>query len=1029
MNTAITTERAWDEIISMQVLNSAWKHVRERKAGPGSDRQTVAMFAARAQYHLEVLRAELLGGSYAPRATLRIRLKHDPDRPICVASVRDRVVQRAMTEVLGPHFNRQFADTSFAYRSGWSIDRARRQIDQIMRSPAFAAGAFARMDIRKFFDTIDRHRLSRMLGQAGLCARTIGLVEAIMTAGVLDDGWRDTGRGIPQGGALSPLLSNIYLHRLDTYADAIGVEWFRYADDIVLLAPKADILVESVHRIRDEMIRMGLDSNDAKLVFGPVAAGFDFIGLRFTQAERRLSIAAWRALESALIVPTDDTFAGTPTEDVESLELETAPVRTEGDGAALMSASWKEWHRWYGRVELEEAMTPEVVHVLLLTADPRGQVHALAQRRCVLSSTSRPVASAGLGAAASRARAWLALGTEFKEVALLELADALRVRQVGLRDVVQTCDALGVRYPRVWRQGDGVADWLDWVERLDWGSEACRAIRGRWRAASVLGTSGDEERLATLLRAFGADGAHMVERRQADGYVEMVVDEHALSSRRLLMHFNGGARAGVFVHDAAFGVRCIGFRVLGDRKQVPPPWSRAGASEEARAVWEKHVVDVHAVARALMKTMTAMMLPVWMEDDGQGVRILRVLLRDSVDIAAASMVLRRVQDELMVVPEAVRVVPFPGSAHRSRGRGAWLFLPLGTHPRSGIQGRVVDVDGRDRDLDWRDLARMPRAEPEVFSALVDGRIRPLEQAILPGIDEATGAEVETGRGELDKVLAGCGVLRAWYWKAQRLGHLDPMEKQTCYEVLGHLPKSVRMDALVAMLERCGVDRGEVQRRLVRLPSMPIACRTVRSRFAVSGLEAACGECRFAGLPRGAYATPVLHAVDPSEVPGLVELVDKLSRKRRRGKAGEHPGGGDERRGAAPAAGRRSAGKSGKGEAVDVGLDRSPGEAKMVQENRQAGVEVTEQHGARSPAQEFEQALEKVRRLREASANAARGLERAEAQLNELFDRHGSETVELPQGRLVRRSTAPPQFALELCRVVAKSFLISSRCCK
>lgn len=992
MNVQASADSMWDTVTSMTTLNCAWAHVRDRKAGPGSDRQTVAMFSARAQHYLEQLQAELRGDTWVPRATMRIRLRDDPDRPICVAAVRDRVVQRALTEVLGPMFNRRFADTSFAYRSGWSIERARRRIDEVVRAPRFSDGVFVRMDIRKFFDTIDRHRLTRMLTEAGVCARTSDLITRIMAAGVLDDGWRDTGRGVPQGGALSPLLSNVYLHRLDVYADALQVEWFRYADDILMIAPDAERVVEATHRLRDEMARMGLDSNDDKQVYGPLSVGFDFVGIRFTGCERRLSVAAWRALERS-VAPESSPSDGSTTGG--------APLAPRPDQAL------SEWSRWYGGVEPAEAMTPWVLALLLERSKDGTQTWQLARRRALLSATSRPVEQIEFPLALNLARQWLAHGVDFAEVAMLELADALRGVPFGLREVAGGCEVLGVPSPQVWRQGDGVEQWLSWLARDARMQPHVRAIRQRWRCAGVLGVRGDGERLARVREVlFGPGEGFRLQTRDLQGRWEMVHQPGAVSDRQLLEHFSGGTRLGAYVYDQARRLRFFGFRVTSDRQRVAPPWSAAGRTEEGRRAWSQHLVDVNAVARCLYETQRAMQLPVWMEDNGQGVRMLWVLLEQPTEASVVQMVSRRVLDELMVVPGAVRVVSIPGDSPVGRGRGPWVYLPLGAGPQGGVTGRVVDADGRDLEWDWRDVSMAVQASADGLDAVLQGRIRPTELPLLPGLN-AAGELVETGRGELDKVLAGCGVMRAWYWKAQRLGHLEPMERQTCFEVLGHLSPAVREDALVAMLERTGMDRLEVRRRLKRVPSMPIACRTVRGRMASTGVEAECGECRFSGLPRGAYPTPVLHAVSVEELPGMVKQAASSSRRK------------SADRDVRPNRGRS---RDGDGEGVGVTEDalvkRADGSTGGRREEgamagKHGGDKAARSTGEPTVAEEFEAALDRVRRLKEALSNAERGLARAESQLNGLFDRHGSDAVELSVGRLVRRSSNPAQFSLEL----------------
>ena len=275
-------------------LAAAWDRVRRRGAGPGIDRVSVEEYAGDVGARLEALSRGLADGTYRPRPGLRTRCAADPTRQLAVPSVEDRIVQRALADLLTPAYEPVLSDAAFAYRPGRSVAQA---LDRVQGWIGAGFRCYCRTDVARFFDSIDRERLEGMLRADGVYERVVCLIGRLHGAGTLEGAavvLAET--GIPQGSGLSPLLSNVYLRSVDLAMGEVGYPYLRYADDMLLLAATPDEVGDAHEALAEALARLGLTLSARKTRRGHVAQGFDFLGLRFDERGRRVSAAAYAAL-------------------------------------------------------------------------------------------------------------------------------------------------------------------------------------------------------------------------------------------------------------------------------------------------------------------------------------------------------------------------------------------------------------------------------------------------------------------------------------------------------------------------------------------------------------------------------------------------------------------------------------------------------------------------------------------------------------------------------------------------------------
>ena len=403
-------------------LSEAWERVRDNAGGPGVDGVTVDAFALDLHIHLQALPRAVLGGRYRAMPLRECLIEKDAgDEPgtshadsnatkryrrLAIPTVADRVLQTAVAMVLTPILEREFEDTSFAYRRGRGVLQATERIERL-RDEGFVWVVDA--DIESFFDHIPHDPLLAQLQTLVRDERLIALINQWLRAPIarVDDmidlramGLPESMRqGLPQGSPLSPLLSNLYLDTLDEAMIDANQRIVRFADDFVILCRSQAQAESALALTEDVLTSLALRLNSEKTRIVDFNRGFRFLGVNFVR-----SLAVKRTTTAQRVHHANPQKAAVLSAEQLASFMQNTPRRVHlpADGFALPpdEPAWQEHTR---ESALQTALREANVHALDLPdeAVPRELASALLSNAVVQAATLTPTLSRAAGEGAT----------------------------------------------------------------------------------------------------------------------------------------------------------------------------------------------------------------------------------------------------------------------------------------------------------------------------------------------------------------------------------------------------------------------------------------------------------------------------------------------------------------------------------------------------------------------------------------------------------------------------------------------------
>jgi RNA-directed DNA polymerase len=292
-----STNRLMEEVCERENLKEALRRVKANKGSAGVDGMTVGGITDYLKQHWPAIRDQLLNGTYEPRPVMRVEIPK-PDggvRKLGIPTVLDRLIQQAVMQVLQRQWDPTFSESSYGFRPGRSAQQA---VAQAQKYIAEGHGWCVDLDLEKFFDRVNHDRLMGQIARRVGDKRLVKLIRAFLNAGVMENGLVSPSvEGTPQGGPLSPLLSNLVLDELDRELERRGHRFVRYADDCNLYVRSeraCQRVMESVARFITQKLKLKVNETKSAVARPQERK---FLGFSFSAGPEVKRVIAPKALD------------------------------------------------------------------------------------------------------------------------------------------------------------------------------------------------------------------------------------------------------------------------------------------------------------------------------------------------------------------------------------------------------------------------------------------------------------------------------------------------------------------------------------------------------------------------------------------------------------------------------------------------------------------------------------------------------------------------------------------------------------
>ena len=324
-------------ILKDENLKAAIKSVKQNKGAAGIDGMTVEELDEYFEKHGEEIKKQIREKKYQPQPVRRVYIPkaNGKQRPLGIPTVVDRVIQQATAQVLSLGYERYFSEYSHGFRPNRSCHTALAQVLEYLNA---GYEWVIDLDIEKYFDTVNHDKLVSILRERINDAPTLHLIRSFLRAGVMEDGLTSaTTEGVPQGGPLSPVLSNVYLDKLDKELEARGLHFVRYADDCDIFVKSemaADRVMASVTSWLERKLRLKVSATKTKVVRPTKSV---FLGFTFWK-----DAGGWKAK------PADDRKVKLIQKTKEILCRKRAAARPIGDTFVKLNQRMRGWVNYFG---------------------------------------------------------------------------------------------------------------------------------------------------------------------------------------------------------------------------------------------------------------------------------------------------------------------------------------------------------------------------------------------------------------------------------------------------------------------------------------------------------------------------------------------------------------------------------------------------------------------------------------------------------------------------------------------------------
>jgi group II intron reverse transcriptase/maturase len=264
--------------ITEELMLKAFKAVKKNRGAAGIDKVSISMYESNLNANLLSLMKELKSGTYQPTPLRRVYIPKGKGktRPLGIPTIKCRVAQEVIRRLINPTFESRFHENSFGFRNGRNCHQA---VERLFEYAKQGYRYVVDVDIKGFFDNIPHNLIMESISARISDGNILRTVNKFLTSGVMEEGViSDTIKGTPQGGVISPLLSNIVLNHLDWFLTRQNLNFVRYADDFVILCKTKLEADRALELTRTFLKEMELEDSPEKTKISHFSKGFDFLG-------------------------------------------------------------------------------------------------------------------------------------------------------------------------------------------------------------------------------------------------------------------------------------------------------------------------------------------------------------------------------------------------------------------------------------------------------------------------------------------------------------------------------------------------------------------------------------------------------------------------------------------------------------------------------------------------------------------------------------------------------------------------------
>lgn len=276
--------------ITYELMHKAFKAVKKNRGAAGIDKVSIKIYESNLSENLVSLMKDLKQGTYMPIPLRRIHIPkgNGKTRPLGIPCIRCRVAQEVIRQLINSTFESRFHNNSFGFRTGRNCHQA---VERVLQYAEQGYRFVVDVDIKGFFDNISHNLIMESIAARIADGNILNTIKRLLNSGVMEEGrLKPTIRGTPQGGVISPLISNIVLNHLDWFLNGQQINFVRYADDFVILCKTKPEAEKALDLVQTFLMEMELEVSQEKTKICHFSEGFDFLG--FTIKSRSVQMRA-----------------------------------------------------------------------------------------------------------------------------------------------------------------------------------------------------------------------------------------------------------------------------------------------------------------------------------------------------------------------------------------------------------------------------------------------------------------------------------------------------------------------------------------------------------------------------------------------------------------------------------------------------------------------------------------------------------------------------------------------------------------